>query len=203
MQAQVYYNDAVVLDSVRNDFLRLRDMMFQYVGIAVDIIESIKREEEVVYELLQAYKYKNELPKIGTVQRLDEFSLPGNDQSINNEYYESLKNYIELSQPIKFEPIIGPNKQSNRNSSEVLYSIPNYPSIDPRRTGRIIRIGPRTIINPTILRFMVMNAGNFGFVHYGPYDPTIWYWRGDIDPYYYTPEQVAGYMNSELSYLLP
>lgn len=204
MDKLVLYNDVVVHSDVRNSFLSLRQFMINTLGMGIDIVESVKSDQEIIYELYNLYKYKKELPKIGTQKRIVDVDISSSDSVINDnqQNYNAIKTFLENSAPDKFEPVIGPNKVSNRSSSEILYSIPNYPQYDPRRSGRIIRIGPKTIINPTTIRFMVKNAGNFGFVHYGPYDPTVWYWRGDISPFTYTEQQVVSYMNTELVYYL-
>lgn len=189
MQKFVYFDNAVVHVDVRNAFIGLSERMIESLGMSVNIVESIKTEKEIVLELATMYKYKKELPIEITADTSD------------NEY-ELLKYHIERSEPKKFEPVIGPSKLANRAPYDTLYSIPNLPQYDPRRSGRIIKVGPKALISPTVLKFMVMNAGLYGFLHYGPYDPTIWYYRGDIEPYSYKPEEVVSYLNSELSYLL-
>lgn len=92
--------------------------------------------------------------------------------------------------------------RSNRNPEDIVYTIPNNANRDPRISGRIIKIGPKAQINPAVLHYLVYNAGNYGFIHYGPVDPTVWYWRGDLDPYVYSPEEVVYTFSGELSYLL-
>ncbi len=203
-QQLVYYNNAIMHENVRASFLELRSLMLGTLGISIDVVESVKDESDIVYELITLYKYKNELPRQGnkTKNEYNEILSDIATRSAEEDLYKAVKTVIENSGPEKFEPVIGPNRQSNRADNEILYSIPNYPLLDPRRSGRVIRIGPKTIINPTILKFMTDCAGRFGFLHYGPFDPTIWYWRGDKSPYIYTPQQTVNYLNSELSYLL-
>ena len=101
----------------------------------------------------------------------------------------------------KFEPPIENSKQ-NPTNTETVIPVPNYPRYDPRSTGRIVKLGPKTIINPTLLHFLIHNAGKYGFVHYGPLDPSIWYWRADKTPYQYGPNEVVGWFSNELQYLL-
>ncbi len=185
-------NRAVMHINVRKSFDMLNTHMSNRLGLQIEIVECIKTEYEIINELISIYKYKNRLP----VQTLESDSDVG---------YEAVKNFIINSDASDFEPPLireGGSKLANRAPYEPLYTIPNYPSVDPRRTGRVLRIGPRAQINPTILNFLVHNAGDYGFLHYGPYDPTIWYYRGDIAPYVYKPKEVVSYLNSELSFLL-
>lgn len=89
-----------------------------------------------------------------------------------------------------------------RDSNEIVYPINNHVGKDPRTSGRIIKIGPKDVINPNVLKYMVYNAGQYGFIHYGPKDPSVWYWRGDLAPYTYTADQVVNTFTGELKYLL-
>lgn len=188
-QEYILYNDVIVHVNVRDNFMLVKQLLADTLGLNIDIVESIKSEYEITLELVERYKYKRDL-KIQSIE------------SESDERYLATKLIIESSDITAFEPPIERPVYANAPPYDPLYPIPNYPQYDPRRTGRIVRIGPSAIVNPTILSFMVQNAGRYGFIHYGPLDPTIWYWRGDKSPFKYTPAQSVSYYSSELSYLL-
>ena len=131
---------------------------------------------------------------IRTELRLRIKRLDVKSRILTNEEFDSLS-------PTVFEPPITGNVTANRNTNELVYTIPNYVGLDPRSSGRIVKIGPKKDIRPTTLHYLIYNAGKYGFVHYGPKDPTIWYWRGDINPTY-TPDEVVNMFTGELKYLM-
>lgn len=185
----VLYNNAIVHIDVRNSFLELKTFLGNTYGFSIDIVESVKTEYEITLELFERYKYKKDL----RVQRIE---------SESDERYQIVKTAIQNGDPTLFEPPIESAVYANVAPFNPIYPIPNYPMYDPRRSGRIIKIGPTVAINPTVLSFLVQNAGVYGFIHYGPEDPTIWYWRGDLEPYTYTPAQTVTLYSTELSFLL-
>lgn len=146
--------------------------------------------------------YKN------TSQVLDELRSRIKDKQLTKSLRASGVSRLALSDPLKFEPPFGESYKSLRDPSggELVYSIPNKPNVDPRLTGRIVVFGPKIDINPTVLYYLVHNAGEYGFLHYGPKDPCVWYWRGDIvsegSLLKYTASQVVNTFTGELSYLL-
>jgi len=91
--------------------------------------------------------------------------------------------------------------RSNRDSNEMVACIPNHVKYDPRITGRVVKFGPKNTITPAVLYYLVHNAGKYGFLHYGPKDPAVWYWRADIQATY-TADEVVNTFTGELKYLL-
>jgi len=209
----VYYDNAIMLEPVKNSFAALALEIYENLGLSITVLESYKYEWEILDELRG--KIKNpEIRRSTTLinntvtdkTKLEELVQIPNAAAVQT--YSTLLSFIENLPPEEFEPPIGPNITSQRNSAELVYSIPNYPKLDPRRTGRIVRIGPKALINATLLQYLIQNAGRFGFVFYGPIDPSIWYWRGDklpvVDPFsgrlntYYTPQQTTTMFSMEL-----
>lgn len=175
----VRYHNVILPAAVKDSFAILQENIFTELGIAIEPVDGFKPKQVIARELARRLKYRD-LAKI------------------NNE------TTIESYSPLDFEPPLVGNKPSMRDVSnqEQVWTIPNMPSRDPRVTGRIIQIGPKNIINPTTLYYLVHNAGDYGFLHYGPIDPSIWYWRGDKDSGRYTAQQVVSTFTNELAYLL-
>ncbi len=167
--------------AVKDSFALLTENVYSALGIAIEPVDGYKSENRIRRELRARLKNKTK-PNI-TDQELD--------MMINQS-------------PNDFEPPIGGDIIAKRNISgqELVYTIPNRIPVDPRLTGRVVQIGPKNIINPTLLYYLIYNAGFYGFVHYGPKDPSVWYWRGDKEPFTYTAEQVVQTFTGELEYLL-
>lgn len=178
----VRYHNAVMPIPVKNSFATLASELNAALGFTIEPIDCYKSKKQVIAELRNRIKNRNE-------------------ERLSGDYDGS---YVESLHPTSFEPPLVGNQPALRdpNGNELVYTIPNKPIVDPRLTGRIVKIGPRNIINPTLLQYLVNNAGLYGFVHYGPRDPSIWYWRGDLTPYTYTPQQTVGLFSNELEYLL-
>lgn len=217
---------ATMLKAVGDDFTRLSKDMFTHIGISLTVVESYKYEWEIVEELKSriknpevresltqlSYATESLVTNLATSKTslLDLVKTP-TQEAVNT--YEQLKGFISSLPAIEFEPPLGEDYTSLRSTSEVVYSIPNYPDTDPRRSGRIIKIGPKASIHATTLKYLIQNAGKYGFVFYGPKDPSIWYWRGDKLPTqdptsgvvreYFTPYETAATFSNELIKLLP
>lgn len=175
----VKYHNITVPSPVKSSFADLAVLVKDTLGFSLEPVDGYRTEEEILNELKARVKNTE-------TAKLD-----------NDDWVKNLP-------PEQFEPPLTNNQIALRDihGQEIVASIPNYPSIDPRTTGRIIQFGPKNLINPTLLHFLIYNAGNYGFIHYGPKDPSIWYWRGDKSPYTYTAQQVVSTFTSELSYLL-
>ena len=176
----VKYHNVVLPALVKDGFALLAENIYRDLGTSIQPLDGYKTKYEILLEIANRIKYP------------DRSKLNGSD----------LINYVQNLSPLDFEPPLTGNQFAGRDSTEILYTIPNKPDLDPRVTGRIVQIGPKNIINPTTLYYLVHNAGNYGFLHYGPKDPSIWYWRGDKDPKIYTAQQVVSTFSNELSYLL-
>lgn len=217
----VDYDKAVMLESVKTSFAELVVDVYESIGISITAAESYKYEWEIVEELRERIKnpeIRESAVQLGfatttlinnavtdKTKLRDLVELP-NSSAV--QIYSNLVSFIEMMPVIEFQPPLGPNMPAMRDSNELVYSIPNYPKLDPRRTGRIVRIGPKAVVNPTLIQYLVNNAGRFGFVFYGPLDPTVWYWRGDKLPVqdsstgvlrnYFTPLETVTTFSSEL-----
>ena len=179
MQKFVRYHNVILPSAVKDSFALMAEDMYRNLGIALEPLDGFKPQVVIKKELLNRLKY----PDQGKV-------------------YSDAE--IDAMDPLEFEPPLVGNKAAKRDTTgnEQVYTIPNKLNLDPRITGRILKIGPKNIINPTTLYYLVHNAGTYGFLHYGPIDPTIWYWRGDKEPKVYTAQQVVSTFSDELSYLL-
>tara|TARA_R110000868_G_scaffold92791_9_gene257399 strand:+ start:5311 stop:5856 length:546 start_codon:yes stop_codon:yes gene_type:complete len=175
----VKYHNIVVPSAVKNSFADLAVLVRDTLGFTIEPVDGYRTEKEILNELKARVKDRES-------SKLE-----------NNDWIKNLP-------PDRFEPPLTGNQIALRDvhGQEIVATIPNYPNIDPRTTGRIIQFGPKNLINPTLLHFLVHNAGNYGFVHYGPRDPSIWYWRGDKEPYTYNAQETVSLFTSELSYLL-
>lgn len=179
----VKYHNVYLAVPVRDAFIELANLVSTSIGIVIQPVDGFKSRPQIVNELKMRIK--------------------SYDPEKNPGLYTS-DPYITSLSPDSFEPPLAGNRFSERSAAknEIVATIPNYPNIDPRITGRIVKIGPKNLINPTLLYFLTHNAGKYGFVHYGPRDPSVWYWRGDKSPYIYTPEKTVTTFTRELEYLL-
>lgn len=215
-----------MLKAVSEDFIRLANAIYSDMGITLTVVDSYKYEWEIVDELRKkikntevrdslsqlSYATESLVTNLATDKSslLDLVKTPTQD-AVNT--YEQLKDFVLNLPSIEFEPPLGQDYTSLRNTNETVYSIPNYPNIDPRRSGRIVQIGPKSSIHATTLKYLLLNAGKYGFVFYGPKDPTVWYWRGDRLPMqdpisglirdFFTPYETAATFSPELINLLP
>lgn len=222
----VNLDKALLLQAVNDDFVRMSKAVYNSIGISLTVAESYKYEWEILEELRTKVKnteVRDSLTQLGFAadslivnSATNKVSLLDLVRSPTQEavaIYNNLKTFISSLPSNEFEPPLGPDFTSVRNINEIVYSIPNYPQVDPRRSGRIVRIGPKSQLNPTTIRHLVLNAGKYGFIFYGPLDPSIWYWRGDklpfLDPItgqvrdYFTPFETAATFSLELVDLLP
>lgn len=222
----VNYDKAVMLKAVSEDFSRLANTIYSDMGITITAVDSYKYEWEIVDELRKMIKspeIRESLTQLSYAtgslitnliteknSLLDLVKLP-TQEAVNT--YSHLKDLIQNVPSIEFEPPLGQDFTSMRSVNEIVYTIPNYPNLDPRRSGRIVRIGPKASIHATTLKYLLLNAGKYGFVFYGPKDPSVWYWRGDKLPLqdpvdgsirdFFTPYETAATFSPELVRLLP
>ncbi len=178
----VKYHNVVVPSQVKDSFTQLAESVYGNLGFVIEPMDGFQTKEQIIQQLRARIKNPDRL-------KVDD-----------DEYVEILAR----TSPLSFEPPLTGNTTALRDSSsqEVVFTIPNAVPGDPRVSGRIVQIGPKNLINPTLLYYLVQNAGSFGFIHYGPKDPSIWYWRGDKAPFVYTPTETVTTFTNELTYLL-
>lgn len=179
----VKFHNVVLAVPVKDSFVELASLAYNSIGINIEPVDGYKSRPQIVNQLRAIVKVI--------------------DPDADVAKYKSDPYIVGLSAD-SFEPPLTGNRIAERSAmnSEIVATIPNYPNIDPRSTGRIIKIGPKNLINPTLLQFLTYNAGKYGFIHYGPRDPSVWYWRGDKPPYVYSPEKTVTTFTRELEYLL-
>lgn len=68
------------------------------------------------------------------------------------------------------------NKHPYLQANTILYGVPNYPSIDPRRVGNFFILNE---ISDDIFIFLINNASDYGFIWYGV-DKRYWLYNGAI-----------------------
>lgn len=57
--------------------------------------------------------------------------------------------------------------EMDQNSFRPVYSLPNYPNQDPRRTGRFVKPGPKEILKyPEVYKWLLNNSTTYGFLVY-------------------------------------
>jgi hypothetical protein len=175
----VKYHNVVLPGPVKDSFVNLAGIVSKDLGFAIEPVEGYKSDTQVIEELKKRIKYPDKLPSM--------------DSAIINSLADD-----------DFEPPLNGSVIAMRSvtGNELVAPIPNRLGLDPRPTGRLIQFGPKNLINPTLLYYLVHNAGRYGFLHYGPKDPSVWYWRGDKDGGIYTPQQVVSTFTNELAYLL-
>jgi len=222
----VKYDGIVLLQEVKEAFTLLAADVFKDIGIGITVADSYRYEWDVVDELkglIKDVEVKKSITELAYVteslinnyatDKIKTVDLALQVSQSSADLYRNVLTYINTLPPTEFEPPIGPNLPAKRDISgnELVYSIPNYPQFDPRRSGRIVKIGPKSATNATLLKYLVQNAGKYGFLHYGPLDPLVWYWRGDKFPVldadgtqrnYYTSQECVNTFTGELSYLL-
>lgn len=178
----VKYHNVVVPSAVKDSFEALAEKVYTNIGFVIEPMDGFKTKEQVIQELRGRIKNPDKL-------------------KVNEDEYVEI---LAATSPLSFEPPLIGNTTALRdlNGQEEVFTIPNKIPGDPRLSGRIVQIGPKNLINPTLLYFLVQNAGSYGFLHYGPKDPSIWYWRGDKTPHTYTPQETVSTFTNELSYLL-
>ena len=170
--------------AVKDSFAVLTEALYADLGITIQPIDGYKSVYSIVRELTARIKYK--------------------DRGKIYQNFDALVSELNSLPNTSFEPPLGGDMVARRDvtGQELVNTIPGRLPGDPRLSGRIVQIGPKNIITPTLLYYLVHNAGQYGFVHYGPKDPTVWYWRGDIEPYSYNADEVVNTFSGELQYLL-
>ena len=68
------------------------------------------------------------------------------------------------------------NKHPYLSTGTILYGVPNYPAVDPRRTGNFLMFND---ISDDIFIYLLNNASDYGFMWYGV-DKRYWLYNGAI-----------------------
>lgn len=91
--------------------------------------------------------------------------------------YEKLEKYVSTLGADKFEPPLSLKEKSPTQTFEV-QPMPNMPSQDPRRTGKLFVVDPEVVKNKDLLSWIYNNSLLYGFLPYGSPEPNAFYFVG-------------------------
>ena len=162
----VQVNQAVVHIDVQTNFDRLSAALRTDKGIAIGIAQSYLSEYEVADELRKIVKDRLIAPPLKVKPLLD----PAKSivDIVNEGKYDILKEYLNALSQSDYEPALA-NSFTSVAKLQV-YPIPNKLELDPRRTGRLVRVTPSDSIKGiAIQRWLFDNGPSYGFVLYGDF----------------------------------
>lgn len=91
--------------------------------------------------------------------------------------YDKLEKYITTLGADKYEPPLSIKEKSPTQTFEV-QPLPNIPSQDPRRTGKVFVVDPEAVKNKDLLSWIYNNSLLYGFLPYGSPEPNAFYFVG-------------------------
>ena len=91
--------------------------------------------------------------------------------------YEKLEKYISTLGADKFEPPLSRKEKSPTQTFDV-QPLPNMPTEDPRRTGKLFVVDPEVVKNKDLLSWIYNNSLLYGFLPYGNPEPNAFYFVG-------------------------
>ena len=118
--------------------------------------------------------------------------------------YEKLEKYISTLGADKFEPPLSVKEKSPTQTFDV-QPLPNTPSSDPRRTGKLFVVDPEAVKNKDLLSWIYNNSLLYGFLPYGSPEPNAFYFVGKekLKDLVKTSNDVAKTVSSFLGSSLP
>ena len=160
----VQIGSAVVLNEVGTSFLNMVNSLESDRGVVLIMEQGYLSEYEVVDELRKLVKFKTKSLKPEMLALLDP-KKPMSEIIKDADQYQKLKTYVDSLDATEFEPPLKPDFMSAGGINTVCF--PNKTSQDPRRSGKLIKIGPSNLVkSPEIFKWLLNNSFLFGFVLY-------------------------------------
>jgi len=153
-------NSAITVNEVLTQFKELTAKLKADTNVQLAISEGYKSRYEILEELRGNVKDTNP----SDTRFADLLSRP---ISGSGEYLE-LEGYLMDLRPTQYDPTIPEPLSSVVNSSTKIYYTPNYPNLDPRRTGRFLVVDPpQSIRSANVRTWLLNNSMLYGFLLYG------------------------------------
>lgn len=160
-----------VLKGVADSFNNMVSALERDRGVVLNLEQGYLSEYEIVDELRKLVKFKTNVQYPELIPLLDP-KKPMSDILKDADQYQKLRTYVDNLNAIDFEPPLKPNYTSASNVETVCF--PNKTTIDPRRSGKLIKIGPIDLVkSPEIFKWLLNNSFLYGFVLYG--DNALYY----------------------------
>lgn len=161
----VQIGSAVILNEVGTSFLDMVSLLESDRGVVLTMEQGYLSEYEVVDELRKLVKFKTNSTSPEMLTLLDPKKSMSNIIKDVNQY-QKLKTYVDSLDPTEFEPPLKPDFLSAGGINTVCF--PNKTTQDPRRSGKLVKIGPNSLVrSPEIFKWLLNNSFLFGFVLYG------------------------------------
>jgi len=172
-QMVVQQNQAIMLTEANDYFKYLAAGLQKDKGVSITVDQSYMSSYDINNELRNFVKNKTTAP--ADIQALLDSNKTIAD-IVKENNYEKLKTYLDNLTPADFEP---PLKQDFTSAEGVMVKqFPNHSSVDPRRTGRLVKPGPIDILKSTeVLKWMINNSVLYGYVLYS--DNGLYYIGSD------------------------
>lgn len=158
----VQIGEAYVVDEVANDFNELALDLQKDLNLILEISQSYISLTQLVDELRSRHINKDILFPEKAVSELTQVE------------FNTVLAVITNSNPTDFlPPIASPyssisfNPRLNTQIAQQIYTVPNYPNLDPRQSGRLVSLKPFDILKtPEVLKWLLSNSVNYGFLVY-------------------------------------
>lgn len=172
-QMVVQQNQAIMLTEANDYFKYLTAGLQKDKGVSITVDQSYMSSYDVNNELRNFVKNKTTAP--ADIQSLLDSNKTIAD-IVKENNYDKLKTYLDNLTSADFEP---PLKQDFTSAEGVMVKqFPNHSSVDPRRTGRLVKPGPIDILKSTeVLKWMINNSVLYGYVLYS--DNGLYYIGSD------------------------
>ena len=172
-QMVVQQNQAIMLTEANDYFKYLSAGLQKDKGVSITVDQSYVSSYDINNELRNFVKNKTTAP--ADIQALLDSNKTIAD-IVKENNYDKLKTYLDNLTSADFEP---PLKQDFTSAEGIIVKqFPNHSSVDPRRTGRLIKPGPIDILKSTeVLKWMINNSVLYGYVLYS--DNGLYYIGSD------------------------
>ena len=169
----VQQGTAIILSDAYNNFGYLAAALAKAPGgVTLTLDQSYVSTYDVVDELRKRVKDKTSKPPADVRPLLDANKTIVD--IVNEKNFDKLKTYIDGLAPSDYEPPLPADFISAGRTS--VKRFPNKPSLDPRRTGRLVIPKPAEALKqPEVQKWICNNAVLYGYV---PYDDKALYYVG-------------------------
>jgi len=171
----VQQGQAVVLREANNKFRLLAAALQTDKSITISIEQSYLSGYDVADDLRKIVKDKTNKPP-ANIKTLLDVSKPI-AEIVKEGLYDKLKGYLDNLEAADYEPPLPADFTSG--AKVVVKQFPNKIANDPRRTGRLIKVGPTDILKSTeVQKWLYNNSMLYGFVLYS--DNALYYMGMDL-----------------------